>query len=1402
MKPSVTSLGKLHVQHEREKQERLEREERGISANEILKGSGIVRHDSDDRDEATLISIPPLSSSSSSSKSSSSNIAPFSIMHGHEARVTAITTCIYDYSLCACSLSVDGTLCVWNLADGRCMAMQAFLLNFEPQSCATLPGKHHIAVAGSQMQIEIVDLKKLQVMKVLEGHREWIQALDAGMLRGSFNSRRFLVRNNSGSLSSDDEMSNVKSLRIESESEPQSLDAAILLSAGRDASLKYWTYRRNSVAANPASSTSQASTIGRWNPTPIISIPTEIVDPVQICHSKDWSAIVVVSEYQWDLYGFQGAKPLFSVDAPPDKHLRGAKFITNQHFLVYTDDGLALIYKIPHMDSKISIQDFLRTVQENDEILAKREALAMKQEKRKSRPSTPALGAIPLSVSTSSLDSRHSSNPPSPLPSGISSFNDEGFQTNSRNSLQDLTNSFLNVFKRKKSVDLTVDTSSTPSQQRQYDLSRQASASSLGGGSDTKPIDLSSPASSTYRQSRSVEPSPSLLSTPPPLTPMIPSGSGIALDASCEELPQKHFHYDESSIAVLGPTLIKTLDPPTTDDGDNQYLWSVSKKFIMRGDSQGVYQLWSILRDPAFPTNSEDNINIEIREHGSTSLADGWPEARTVQNPTGQAKKETRITASHFMLDKDRAPKLIHGFEDGAVSVMPSVSTEKPFTFQAHESKVTALLLCFDSQRDQRVLITGAEDATIKMWEIHPTEAKLVNTFYVHSESVTVLFSPPDSVRKRLNNGFCSIGEDGSVVLFSLKRREVIHILGGHSSEVVSVYWRPDLDYVLVRCTDGFVFVWNLSTGLLERRLAGLLSHELIEQAEGVGGSMRSCVVLGFSRKTAFIKKSRGFLESLSLVINDNEPDIQLLILSVRRTVGYINTKSKSIRHNLVNHTIDASSHALTSALGYILQYGKSNALQLLRKTLNMESPYPPAYIGLKGAGDTYSLIVPKASMKSHPFKFSPVLSALHTISCISILNALSKIPELKQVCSACRKYYLHDMPSDYDSFEDPSFLFCAQFLKDTSKEVQSAARSVMSAVLKRMPLDNAKALAEKLSNFFLDSNALMSTNARKQNVIVALAVLAYKVPKAVDGRIASITGKGLLEIMEYGGSQHTTAIALLGEGYVVWQYYVADPANLMRQLFHIALPLLSGDTVDPNTSKSLLAQAALDAFVDVANVDPKLYVDFCSEYLNNAQQSPPLMVNAVLASMEPVMRDHPACLVPHLVPITSLLLRVLDPHFPQVRKNAFTVSRKILKLLVEKYPMISFNQNKQRFAVGNVDGVIVIYDLKTASKWQHFEAHRGPITALAISHQGSLIASYCVHDYTCRLWNLDGSGILNLMGVSSRSLHVYEVSTANPEISTEEVLECVAMEWDKDQNYFTLVPGRGLQPLACPLKR
>lgn len=89
------------------------------------------------------------------------------------------------------------------------------------------------------------------------------------------------------------------------------------------------------------------------------------------------------------------------------------------------------------------------------------------------------------------------------------------------------------------------------------------------------------------------------------------------------------------------------------------------------------------------------------------------------------------------------------------------------------------------------------------------------------SLSLILLFSslslsPPlcrAGVQTRVSHCVCSVASDHSVGLLSLRERKCIMLASRHLFPIQVIKWRPCDDYLVVGCSDGSVYVWQMDTG-------------------------------------------------------------------------------------------------------------------------------------------------------------------------------------------------------------------------------------------------------------------------------------------------------------------------------------------------------------------------------------------------------------------------------------------------------------------------------------------------------------------------------------------------------------------------------------------------------------
>lgn len=119
---------------------------------------------------------------------------------------------------------------------------------------------------------------------------------------------------------------------------------------------------------------------------------------------------------------------------------------------------------------------------------------------------------------------------------------------------------------------------------------------------------------------------------------------------------------------------------------------------------------------------------------------------------------------------------------------------------------------------------------------------------------------------------------------------------------------------------------------------------------------------------------------------------------------------------------------------------------------------------------------------------------------------------------------------------------------------------------------------------------------------------------------------------------------------------------------------------------------------------------------------------------------------------------------------------------------MVSFHQQTQRYSVGTADAVIIIYDLRTATKWRILNGHKKALSALAFTSSGEMIASYSAEESCAKAWKAGSSGMLGgILGIQGRCLSSVQLPSLNeveggidPNLATK-ILQFCKLKWTSD---------------------
>lgn len=261
----------------------------------------------------------------------------------------------------------------------------------------------------------------------------------------------------------------------------------------------------------------------------------------------------------------------------------------------------------------------------------------------------------------------------------------------------------------------------------------------------------------------------------------------------------------------------------------------LDKYWQIQGDKEGRVYLWDIrrIRDEITESQSDDPIPPDT----DSCIANSWgPPAM----PCG---------LTDMLYPPDTAPppiscgtylssfgRLVCGQDDGCILVLSAIQAATVLMLQpkkfsrgwpqycrmsGHKGRVNCLLHPGSHSKAYNVdhLLSGGSDFTVRLWDLY--SGNLVHTFAVHGGGVKSILSCPADINPRLQTCVCSIAEDYSVAILSTSERKCLLVAASHSSPVESVRFRLEEDFLLVSCTNGRLYVWQIETGSLDRSVEG-----------------------------------------------------------------------------------------------------------------------------------------------------------------------------------------------------------------------------------------------------------------------------------------------------------------------------------------------------------------------------------------------------------------------------------------------------------------------------------------------------------------------------------------------------------------------------------------------------
>ncbi|XP_074994215.1 WD repeat-containing protein 7 isoform X2 [Calonectris borealis] len=270
-----------------------------------------------------------------------------------------------------------------------------------------------------------------------------------------------------------------------------------------------------------------------------------------------------------------------------------------------------------------------------------------------------------------------------------------------------------------------------------------------------------------------------------------------------------------------------------------------SYKLLIQGDSSGRLCIWSV------PDTLEQQDGAKgLQTTTSVSLQEAFD--KLIPRPAGiidqlslipNINEPLKVTASVYIPAHGR---LVCGREDGSIVIVPATQTA-----------IVQLL------QGEHMLRRGGVDFSVIIWDIFSGEMKHI--FCVHGGEITQLLVPPENCSARVQHCICSVAGDHSVGLLSLREKKCIMLASRHLFPIQVIKWRPSDDYLVVGCSDGSVYVWQMDTGALDRCVMGITAVEILNACdEAVPAAVDSLSHPAVNLKQAMTRRSLAALKNVA----------------------------------------------------------------------------------------------------------------------------------------------------------------------------------------------------------------------------------------------------------------------------------------------------------------------------------------------------------------------------------------------------------------------------------------------------------------------------------------------------------------------------------------------------------
>ncbi|KAJ3239674.1 hypothetical protein HDU78_002718 [Chytriomyces hyalinus] len=429
---------------------------------------------------------------------------------------------------------------------------------------------------------------------------------------------------------------------------------------------------------------------------------------------------------------------------------------------------------------------------------------------------------------------------------------------------------------------------------------------------------------------------------------------------------------------------------------------------------------------------------------------------------------------------------------------------------------------------------------------------------------------------------------------------------------------------------------------------------------------------------------------------------------------------------------------------------------QTCHDVLEMGVPSSLVSVGNRGANGYISVPFPSSVSAVSDWTLSPTMSASRMLQVTALLRTFGSKKEYEKQISELISTLCNIAPAkSSDSaakYQYPSFAFLCKYWQDQIMDVQQAARKLFVSTLKNMSEDDKRAVIDYWKSLLPASQKQNSkTNMR---AAILLGIIGCEEPSLYSIRLCKDVAETLDALLkeDVRGPYRMLAVELLGRGFKTWEPHV-NASNVLRSIISttgLQSPSTPSGAPSPSSKDghggsqplgNALVMVSRQAVVQIASINPGLFISTVTFDFVHSKIAAERVGGLKLLGM--FIAKKPLLLYSHVPRIIEAMVKSLDPNVPGMREAVQTVVTSNFAELVKTFPNVSFHHGSQKLAVGTMEGVTIVYDLKTATKGYVFEGHTKPVTAVAFSPDGKLCVSFSLEENCVRFWQLS-TGFLN----------------------------------------------------------